>query len=53
MTCVHVYQMVGADLCPHCGLTTHETNWAETNEKHRAWKEYIIDNPQELTWWSI
>jgi predicted Fe-S protein YdhL (DUF1289 family) len=53
MTCVHVYQMVGADLCPHCGSDTHETNWAEVNEQHRAWKEYIIDHPQEQTWWSI
>lgn len=53
MTCVHVYEVVGADLCPHCGSSTHETNWAEVNEKHGAWKEWIIDNPQEQTWWSI
>lgn len=53
MNCVHVYEVVGAVFCPHCGSDTHETNWAEVNEQHRAWKEWIIDNPQEITWWSI
>ena len=51
--CKHIYEIVGAAYCPHCGADTHETNWAEVAEQHRAWKEYIIDNPQELVWWSI
>jgi hypothetical protein len=53
MTCVHVYEMVGADLCPHCGSHTHEQNWAAVNKKHDEWKEWILENPQELVWWSI
>jgi len=53
MKCKHIYEIVGAIFCPHCGAPTHETNWAEVAEQHRAWKEYIIDNPQELVWWSI
>lgn len=51
--CEHVYKNVGAVVCPHCGSATHEVNWPEVHEQHRAWKEWIIDNPQEITWWSI
>jgi hypothetical protein len=53
MACAHVYKNIGAAVCHACGRETHEVDWALTNEHHRAWKEYIIDHPQEQTWWSI
>ena len=51
--CEHVYKNMGAVYCPKCGADTHEVNWSEIQEQHRAWKEYIVDHPQEYTWWSI
>ena len=51
--CKHVYESVGAATCPHCGGATHEVDWQLAHEQHRAWKEYIVNNPQEMVWWSI
>jgi uncharacterized protein with PIN domain len=30
--CIHVYQNVGAELCPYCGKETRENDW-ETSSK--------------------
>lgn len=51
--CKHVYENVGAVYCPECGGPTHEVDWQLVHEQHRAWKEWVIENPQEYTWWSI
>jgi hypothetical protein len=60
MTCKHVYEIIGADICPACGRDTHETNFRVQNDLHRQW---IADGkadwnvcPQGGTirgWWSI
>lgn len=50
--CIHIYQNVNAEICPHCGRDTHETNWEKNNLYARQWK---IDNPNAAYggWWSI
>ena len=50
--CVHVYQVVGAEICPHCGRDTHETNWQEQARLHREWKAANPDAKYQ-GWWSI
>jgi hypothetical protein len=60
MTCIHIYQDVGAEVCPRCGRDTHEVDWsisAKILRSHYAEgrdRDYIC--PQGGTirgWWSI
>ena len=52
MTCRHVYENIGADVCPACGRVTHEVKW---EEQHAIHHQYKIDNPNAKSdgWWSI
>lgn len=51
--CEHVYKNTGAVVCISCGGATHETNWNEIARAHKAHQEWVKENPQEYTWWSI
>lgn len=42
--CRHIYENVGADICPDCGKDTHETDFALTNKLH---KQHIADGKDE------
>ena len=59
--CKHVYELVGAPICPDCGRDTHEI---DDKEQHRLFKEYYeSEAPKEYLcpveggtirgWWSI
>ena len=51
--CKHVYEIVGADICPYCGNPTHETNWDLIRQQRKAHREkyglFYVTNE----WWSI
>jgi len=53
MKCVHVYEVVGADLCPHCGSNTHEQNWVQELKYRRAYVERVGLFFKKVSWWSI
>jgi hypothetical protein len=49
--CRHVYEIMGAPICPLCNKPTHETNWEEI---HRYRKELIASGKAVTQgWWSI
>lgn len=50
--CPHIYQTINAGVCPLCGKTTNEVDWAEQNKLYAQWK---MDNPNAKYggWWSI
>jgi hypothetical protein len=49
--CRHVYEQVGADICPDCGKDTHEIDWKLVEEQHKEW---IASGKATLQgWWSI
>jgi hypothetical protein len=35
--CKHVYEDVGAPVCPLCGKYTHEADWKFQAELHKDW----------------
>lgn len=35
--CRHVYEVVGAPICPDCGKDTHETDFKLTAQLHKQW----------------
>lgn len=51
MSCFHIYEYVGQELCPQCGKTTHEIDWAKENAAH----DEFIESGQAVAqgWWSI
>jgi hypothetical protein len=52
--CIHVYELVGSPLCPHCGKDTHETNWdIELKLRREYVKKVGILYQAPMTWWSI
>jgi hypothetical protein len=61
MTCKHVYEIIGVDLCPACGRDTHETNQALArqlfNEHYEQGRHLAYKCPVEggtiRGWWSI
>lgn len=61
MTCIHVYQNVDADVCPHCGRDTHEIDWKiSAREIRRHYEQghnanYIcpVEGGTIRGWWSI
>lgn len=52
LNCDHVYQYVGAEICPLCAQCTHEIDWVKQNELQAEWKK---NNPEPKFggWWSI
>jgi hypothetical protein len=61
LTCRHVYEYVGAPICPDCGKDTHEPdielhsklfNEHYDSEKHLAYK-CPIEGGTIRGWWSI
>ena len=51
LICKHVYEIMGADICPLCAQCTHETNWQEQHKLHKQW---IADGKATAQgWWSI
>ena len=50
--CLHVYQEMDVDICPHCQEATRRIDWVKEHELQRKWKE---DNPDAKYggWWSI
>jgi hypothetical protein len=58
--CRHIFETIGAAICPDCGGDTHETDWQEQNRLHRQW---IADGKADWNicplggtirgWWSI
>ena len=50
--CVHIYQILDEETCPHCGEFTNEIDWEENNRISEQWR---LDNPNagEGVWWSI
>jgi len=61
MTCLHVYQDVGVDICPNCGRDTHRIDWSiSARELRRHYdegrnSEYIcpVEGGTIRGWWSI
>jgi hypothetical protein len=60
MTCRHVYEYVGSDVCPDCGGYTHEPDHEFHNQLHKQWiadgKHLIMQCPLGGTirgWWDI
>ena len=53
MTCIHVYQTIGAEVCPHCGRDTHEPDFKKQNKINREWLKRNPDAWREVGWWSI
>jgi len=52
--CIHVYKLVGAPICPHCGEDSHETNSQEQELLRQAHIEkYGLFHQATPTWWSI
>ena len=53
MNCIHIYQNVGAELCPHCGRDTHELNFQKQNKINKDWLRKNPNAWREVGWWSI
>ena len=59
--CIHVYEYVGAEVCPHCGRDTHEADFETTAEIIRNHYKNGDDLPYVCgecngtirIWWSI
>ncbi len=51
--CIHVYQYVGAEVCPHCGRDTHEPDFKKQNKINRDWLKRNPNAWREVGWWSI
>lgn len=52
--CIHVYELVGSPLCPHCGRNTHETDWEQELGYRRAHVEKMgLFHQATPVWWSI
>jgi len=51
--CIHVYQYVGAEVCPHCGRDTHEPDMEKQNKINRDWLKRNPNAWREVGWWSI
>lgn len=49
--CIHIYQYVNAEICPHCGRDTHETHWEEQHMLHKDW--IASGKATQQGWWSI
>jgi len=53
MKCKHIYEIVGATYCPHCGADTHETNWVQELGYRRAYVKRVGLFAKKVSWWSI
>jgi hypothetical protein len=52
--CIHVYELVGSPICPHCGKATHENDWEQQLNLRREYTKKVgIFYQAPLTWWSI
>ena len=51
--CIHVYQYVGAEICPHCGKDTHEPDCKKLNKMNKEWLRKNPDAWKKVGWWSI
>ena len=49
--CKHVYEDVGAEICPICGKCAHTTNWQEQWKLHKEW--IASGKAVAQGWWSI
>jgi len=49
--CKHVYEYVHSDICPYCGMDTHEPKWYLIHVQHKIWQE--LNKNVEYKWWSI
>lgn len=53
LICRHVYEIVGAEICPDCGRNTHEINWEEQKKLQKEWLKKNPDAWRNVGWWSI
>ena len=53
MNCIHVYEDVGVELCPHCGRDTHRVDWDKHNKQNKEWLRKNPDAWRQVGWWSI
>lgn len=59
--CLHIYQDMGADICPLCAQCTHEIDWVREARLHREWIEEgkadwsicPVEGGTLRGWWSI
>jgi len=52
--CIHVYQLIGSHICPHCGGNTHENDWDLELKLRRDYvKKVGILYQAPKVWWSI
>jgi hypothetical protein len=52
MTCKHIYQHIGLEICPDCGKPTHDPDNKTIAQTHKQW---VTDNPDYIPsgWTSI
>ena len=51
--CIHVYELVGSGLCPHCGKDTHETDWDIQLKLRQDYVKKVGILHQSISWWSM
>lgn len=51
--CIHIYQNIGSNICPHCGDNTHETDWELFRKQQKEHREKHGFFYNVLGWWSI